>query len=206
MTFPQFNLNGSCNSVTQILNAPFATLQKLYTLEADSLLKHSYKLTLKALSPSNLERQYVNLVLQIFNDYIIEALITFGKKNVLPLADDVAEYIKIFCKWWDVMNVKIPFKGCRLKKPYATPLTSADTDEKYVFLSNFCDWLQLWDSMKDCTGRLTKETFGALKHTTYAMSELIGYCLNYQESFRQIIWRRDLEGIVNLQVHNIIFP
>lgn len=95
------------------------------------------------MSPSNLERQNVNLVLQIFNEYIIEALVTFGKKKCLPLVDDVAEYITIFCKWWEIMNVKAPFKGCRLKKEYATPLTDADNDEKYVFLNSFCDWLEL---------------------------------------------------------------
>lgn len=178
MTFPQFNLSSNSKSVIKILNAPFATLQKLYTLEAESLLKHSYKLTLKALSPSNLERQNVNLVLQIFNEYIIEALITFGKTKCLPLVDDVAEYIKIFCKWWDIMNVKTPFKGCRLKKEYATPLTDAADDEKYVFLNSFCDWLEMWDSMKNSTGKLTKETFAALKHTTHAMVELTSYCIN----------------------------
>ena len=178
MTFPQFNFNSSSKYLSQTLSAPFTTLQKLYTLEAESLLKHSYKLTLKALSPSNLERQNVNLVLQIFNEYIVEALVTFGKKNCLPLADGVAEYIKIISKWWDIMNVKTPFKGCRIKKQYATPLTDSDNDEKYLFLNNFCDWLELWDSMNYSTGKLTKETFTALKHTTHAMVELTKYCLH----------------------------
>lgn len=32
--------------------------------------------------------------------------------------------------------------------------------------------------MKNSTGKLTKETFTALKHTTQAMLELTSYCIN----------------------------
>ena len=55
-----------------------------------SILK--YKVTSKA---TNLERQNVNLVLQIFSEYTIQGLLTLGKQKCLP---EVAEYINIFYK------------------------------------------------------------------------------------------------------------
>ena len=53
-------------------------------------------MTAKALSPSNLERQNVNLVLQIFNEYTIQELLTLGKEKYLPIFAEVAEFINIF--------------------------------------------------------------------------------------------------------------
>ena len=65
MVFPKFCHNGN-HQLDSIQSAPFCTLQKLHALESQSILKYYYKLTSKALSPTNLERQNVNLVLQIF--------------------------------------------------------------------------------------------------------------------------------------------
>ena len=93
MKFPKFSNNGD-HASDKIVKALFTTIQKLYHLELQSLLKCSYKLTAKALFPSNLERQNVTLVLQIFNEYIIQALLTLGKQKYVPNFEEVAEYTK----------------------------------------------------------------------------------------------------------------
>ena len=54
--FPKFCFNGN-HELDNVQSALFCTLQKLHALESQSLLKHCYKMTAKALSPSNLERQ-----------------------------------------------------------------------------------------------------------------------------------------------------
>ena len=77
MVFPK-SYNGN-HQLDNIQSAPFCTLQKLHSLESQSILKYCYKLTSKALSPTNLERQNVNLVLQIFSEYIIQGLLTLRK-------------------------------------------------------------------------------------------------------------------------------
>ncbi|XP_064120459.1 uncharacterized protein LOC135225155 [Macrobrachium nipponense] len=179
MRFPKFSFTGRYyeNNI-EIYYAPLITLQKLYSLEAKSLLKHSYGLTQKALWPSNLEKQNVNLVLKIFNEYIIEALLSFGKENFLPFSAEVAHYIKVIHTWWTIMNVKSKFKGKRLNNPYATPLTNEDGDKKYEFLKNFDLWLQVWDDIKTGKGNLTRETFTAIKHTTQAMIGIAEYCIS----------------------------
>ena len=74
-------------------------------------------MTAKALSPSNLERQNVNLVLQIFNEYTIQGLLTLGKEKCLPNFAEVAGFINISFIW-NIMNVKTPVKGWNLQNEY----------------------------------------------------------------------------------------
>ena len=176
MRFPEFSLDGKYYENPEIAYAPFSTLKNLYTLEADNLLKHSYKLTFKAISPSNLERQNVKYVLQIFNDYVIQSLLTVGKKNCLPFFSSVAGYIKLFYIWWTIMNVQAPFKGFQTKNTYATPLTDDVNDEKFKFLESFYNWLEIWEKMDTMGGKLTRETFKALRHTSHAIIEIVKYC------------------------------
>lgn len=73
------------------------------------------------------------------------------------------------------MNVKMPYKGCRLRNKYCNPLRM--NEENFRFLSVFCDWLESWNSISGRNGKLTKETFTALHHTTYAFLELTKYCI-----------------------------
>ena len=73
MLSPKFYHNRN-HELDSIQSAPFCTLQKLHALESQSILKNYYELTSKALSSTNLERQNVNLVLQIFNEYPIQGI------------------------------------------------------------------------------------------------------------------------------------
>ena len=160
MIFPKFCFNGN-QELDNVQSAPFCTLQKLHALESQSLLKHCYKMTAKALSPSNLERQNVNFVLQIFNGVYYSGSANFRKrKNVCPILLKVAEFINIFFIWWNIMNVKTPVKGWNLQNKYCNPLKL--NQENYAFLTIFCDWLESWDSIPGKSGKLTKETFTAL--------------------------------------------
>ena len=179
MRYPKFSYSGKYfENEIEMNDAPLSTLQKLFWLERTSLLSHSYKLTQKALWPSSLERQNVNLVLKVFNEYVIEALLNFGKKKCLPFSSEVAGYIKVIHIWWTIMNVKSKFAGKRLNNKFATPLTNDSEDLKYEFLDNFYLWLQVWDENKATNGNLTRETFTALKHTTHAIIELTDYCIS----------------------------
>lgn len=177
MRFPQFSQEKSYDNM-KIMYAPFTTLLRLYALEKDSLLKYSYRLSLKALNPSNIEKQNVNLVLQVINEYVVQALLTLGKQHSLPFFADVAGFLEVIHKWWKVMNVKSPFKGIRLNDKFSCPLSNKPDDERYQYLDSFLTWLGRWDSLIENTGKLTKETFRALRHTTHAMLEISNYCIN----------------------------
>jgi hypothetical protein len=51
-------------------------------------------------------------------------------------------------------------------------------DENLHFLNNFLNWLDTWNSLSLKTGILTKETFFAISHTTYALIEICNYCFS----------------------------
>lgn len=131
MKFPYFSID-DFSQTNDTCTAPFNTLKKLHSLEANSLLKHAYKLNLKSLWPSSLEKQNVTLALRIFSDYVTEALRSVGKKYSLPSFEDVANYISIINTWWTIMNVNFPCKGKRLKNKYSSPLTNNSSDESFV--------------------------------------------------------------------------
>ena len=83
MMYPPFNFDfiKSNNSPSV---ASFQSLRLLHTAEEDSLLKYAYKLSGKALNSSNLERQNVTYVLQVFNKFIAQALLALGTKCNIP--------------------------------------------------------------------------------------------------------------------------
>lgn len=174
MYFPHFP-NFTSNDATNFQTASLLSLRKLICCESNSLLKFGYTLSLKSLSPSNLERQNVNLVLKIFNHFVPQALLELGSKNEIPNFRGTAAFIKIIYTWWSIMNVKTPNKGIRLNDVYKYPLTNSEEDIKLSFLNEFLNWLDKWKNMNGDTGVLTKQTHSALKHTTYALTEIVSY-------------------------------
>ncbi|KAH7974758.1 hypothetical protein HPB49_019200 [Dermacentor silvarum] len=144
----------------------------LHSKECDQLLKYGYGLSRKALYPSSLERQDVKLALQIFNDYLPEALRALGAKHNLFSFEATATFVEIILKWWKIVNVKTPWKGERLRDHFQQPVLSIDNDPKIDFLHMFLKWLDEWKNKGFDNGTLTKETHAALEHTTYALVEL----------------------------------
>ncbi|KAH6939442.1 hypothetical protein HPB50_018223 [Hyalomma asiaticum] len=155
--------------------ASFAKIRDLHSKECDQLLKYGYGLSRKALYPSNLERQDVKLALQIFNDYLPEALRALGAKHNLFSFEATATFIEIILKWWKIVNVKTPWKGERLRDHFQQPVLSIDNDPKIDYLHMFLKWLDEWKNKGFDKGTLTKETHAALEHTTYALVELARY-------------------------------
>lgn len=157
--------------------AAFQCLQTLYRVEHDKLLKFGYSLSLKALFPSNMERQNVALALKIFNPFVAQALLEFGCK--IDKSKDTADFVNIIIRWWKIVNVKTPLKGQRLNDEYQEPITAGNylSDKKFMFLNNMIDWLEDWKS-KPFYKKLTLQTHTALNHTIYGMVEIIKYCFD----------------------------
>lgn len=171
--FPE--IQGDTPESERMQTASFATIRDLHSKECDQLLKYGYGLSRKALYPSSLERQDVKLALQIFNDYLPEALRALGAKHNLFSFEATATFVEIILKWWKIVNVKTPWKGERLRDHFQQPVLSIDNDPKIDFLHMFLKWLDEWKNKGFDNGTLTKETHAALEHTTYALVELARY-------------------------------
>ena len=174
MNFPKFDFSFQLYDFSETYFAPFSTLYELHKLEVDKIIKFSYNLSLKALFPSNC--QNVKLVLKVFNENISNSLNALGPSHNLPHYNGLSVFIKIITRWWSVMNVKTLFKGVRLNDNYQEPLTCSTEDVKLKFLHYFLDWLDAWNCIENNVGKLSKQTFTALKHTTHGIIELARYC------------------------------
>ena len=175
--FPHFQFGDiSTKSSTSYALASFSSLVHLHNTECDSLIKFAYKLSYKALNPSTFERQNVKLALQIFNNFTAEALEILREKTQNPFNSDTQAFIKIIVTWWKIVNVKTPNKGKRLKNCFEEPLTMENSTARKYF-EYFANWIEEWRSSNTDGGKLTKETFAALGHTTHALLEITEYCI-----------------------------
>ncbi|GBM92343.1 hypothetical protein AVEN_9188-1 [Araneus ventricosus] len=170
--YPKFDSVHAVQDIADFKAARFATIRELCNLESDKLVKYGFRLKLKALVPSSMERRNVKLVLCIFNEHVTEALAELGEKNKLLYSKDTSDFLKIIIKWWQIVNVKTPNKGKRLNNSYQEPLSY---DEKYIkmaFLEKFLKWIDDWERMKFSTGTFTKETMTAIVLSTKAIIEI----------------------------------
>lgn len=156
--------------------ASFRTIKNIHSLEEGQLIKYAYGISIKALCPTSMERQNVKLVLQIFNDHVVEGLRKMGEQTNEPFCSETAQYIEIINRWWKIMNVKSSYKGHHKRDTFLEPLTSNNSDERNNFLMKFLLWIDDWKAANYNSGFLTRETFTALSHTTHAVIELCDYC------------------------------
>ena len=154
--------------------ASIACLKAQYELEKSALLKEAPGLSYKTLYPSNLERQKVSLVLGVFNEKTVEALLAKADAAM----KNTAAFIAVILNWWKIANIKSCLKGDRLRDDMCQPFRTV-TDNRLVFLAKFVSWLELWSEQcgSDNAGCLSKPTLRALIHTTKTMRTVITYCL-----------------------------
>ncbi|KAH7952847.1 hypothetical protein HPB49_001764 [Dermacentor silvarum] len=94
--------------------------------------------------------------------------------------------------------MRTPCKGTRLNDQFEEPVLSMD-DPKIVFLYNFLNWLdECKEKTKDYdSGKLTKETHGALPQTTYGLIELARYCLDELKLSYVLLGKIQTDGLEN---------
>jgi hypothetical protein len=83
--YPHFNFKHLSSNSDNVQTASIGALKKLLEYDTGSLLKFSYRLSPKALNPSNLDRQKVALALRVFNEYVAQGLLSIGEK--MSIAD-----------------------------------------------------------------------------------------------------------------------
>ena len=138
IVYPTFDFCGmSTTNTSESAYACFESLRHLYHSEAEKHLKFGYKLSIKALHPSNLEHQNVRLVLQIFSEFVAQALLQLRNAHYILHYQDTSAFISLILTWWEVVNVKTPRKGYRLNNKYQQSLTASNENDPKVFLWHF---------------------------------------------------------------------
>ena len=71
----------------------------MFNQESDKLVKYGYGLNVKALWPTNLEKQNVKLVCNIFNEFIVNGLLALGPIHNLEHYNGTATFLNIILNW-----------------------------------------------------------------------------------------------------------
>ena len=148
-------------------NASFSHLDVIYQLEQTSVIKHGNRLNYKFLHPHSIERQNMKLALRVFCDTTVASLRTFGpSQEQLPNWEGTQVFIEIILKFWNIVNVKTPFKGKLKRLDDANPISDLN-DNRITWMTEFVTWLYKWRqySKANNTTIITTETFKALSHT-----------------------------------------
>jgi len=137
--FPQICLSTLTSSVASTMVsasiskavASLSCLKNIYKAEQNSLVEMAPKLSYKSLYPTNLERQQVSLVLNVFNEYNVQALIHHGSDQACQTAD----FVRLICAWWRIVNVKHSLKGV-FKRDYLSWQFRTQWIRDSIFLRN----------------------------------------------------------------------
>ena len=163
-------------SDSTVQQSKFQDVRKIYQGQKLNLVKHAPGLSYRVCYPNSFERQNVSYVVALFDDKTIAAMST------IQGSEGTKEWLQIIKNWWTIVNVKHPKKGTHLRDNYAEPIRNME-QENIQYLYSFCSWLKRWndivimDAPKNC-GKLSKETFSALLHTTETLLQLCMYLLN----------------------------
>ena len=95
IVYPFFEFNDIKTKAFSDNIASFNSLKQLHAVENGSLVKCAYRLSLKALNPTSIERQNVKLALQVISNGI-EALLHLGEKFNIFEYYHTSMFIKIF--------------------------------------------------------------------------------------------------------------
>lgn len=159
--FPDFD-------TSEVKIAKFKDLRDVYNSEKHQVVKKAFKLNYKSLYPTNLERQKVYLADNIFHHTTIATMKDLKYNST-------AHFLEIIRNWWDIVNNTSTYKGIVKRNEFSKPITSDPNDFRVKFLRNFLIWLDKWHRL-ETNGHLTKDTYGALRHSSSVLLDLVDYC------------------------------
>ena len=121
--------------------------------------------------PTSLQRQRVNLALNIFNDKIAAALHEF------PSSDGTREFILVIEKFWKIFNINSTKKYIHKNDMVSKPFSSIN-DQRFEFLNSFILWLKRWQDLPGKYGKLTNETFHSVIFSCESLISLTKYMIS----------------------------
>lgn len=118
-------------------------MRDLHKEQLALLQKFGYGVSSKALDPSNLERQDVKLVQQVFHPHVAEALTASCRENDFRHAAVTVDFINVILHWRSIVKCKTPNEGHHPYNVYEKPMTNQTDDPKARFPSAFITWLDV---------------------------------------------------------------
>lgn len=160
----------------EIFTAHYKHLEQMYEIEKNLLVKYGHLLSFKALYPSSIQKQNVDLALRIFSDKNIVALqhITKDHPSIFSNIDGTCLFLDIIVKFWKICNVKSVMEGKRFNDKYREAIKQ-DSVLPLQFLRTMSLWLKRWRQCVPISQALTSQTFQATINTIDAFLLLVPY-------------------------------
>lgn len=154
----------------------FEYIMRLYKEDQKRTVKLAPNLTVKVVSPTNVERQSVRLAASLFSPPVIAALESYIASDPVQFdgATAVVEFLQQINKFWCWANIQNVHQGKRSRDPHQQPFRKPD-DWRIAEFDKLQAWLISWNGDSSCS--LTKETYSAFQLTLTAMKQLIIYLL-----------------------------
>jgi len=155
--------------------ATWSDLCDLYNHESTTMVKLS-KLTKSTVSPSNIEKQRVSLVINVFCDQTSTALKTSEKSCSSWV--DTSHFLDLTIKMWKILNCKSIRHAARLRDPFRQVIDNspAGQDAKQ-FLLQWAERARQMAPKKVREQSLTKDTSAALAWTLKCLVDLSTFLL-----------------------------
>jgi len=153
--------------------ANFEDIIEVFEIEQDKPLKIATKLKKEVFEPSNLQRTSTKLAGAVFHESTITALKLYANDSNTFL--DTSLFLAHIKKFWEVLNVRTPFKGKSKRLLSMDPIRST-IDWQFDFFESMRIFFNSWQLAG--TSGLSRETFLANKQTVSAMGELALYMLD----------------------------
>lgn len=133
-------------------------------------------MSLKALYPSGIQKQNVNLALKIFSEQNIPALEHISKDNPNIFKDikGTCMFIDLITKFWKICNVKSAFEGKRFNDEFREAIRK-DSNLQITFLKDMSLWLKNWRQIIPISEGLSAQTFQAMIITIDSFLLMIPY-------------------------------
>jgi hypothetical protein len=137
---------------------------------------HNSPLTKTAVYPKTIERQNVDIALQVFSERTAAAIKCRFPGN--QQAIDTARFISIVVKWWDILNVKQKGLDEKLNDINRKPIFDKD-DPRLTYLLDFGKMaLQMKGKVRKRVNQLTNDTGKAVWQTCFGIVALCKSLLN----------------------------
>lgn len=150
-------------------------LEKLHRMEFGSPVKMAYRLSDKVLNPTSVERVNVKLADSATHETTIAGLMVYSKEPGCDGFADTAEFLKIVRTWFNIVNVKSPYKHVAKRDDLLKPIC-LENEDGLKYLEKFGALMEDWDRQPG-TAKISSDTLRGLVLTCRGLVGLSKYLL-----------------------------
>ena len=138
----------------------------------------AYRLTDKVLHPTSIERVNVQLAIAATHETTIAALRFYGQQEQYSAFNQTAEFLHYVRTWFDIVNVKSPWKHVRRNNGMLQPISNTN-QESLAYIEKFGNMMLNWEKQTKKTTQISTDTIRGVAATCRGLAGLAKYLLGH---------------------------